>query len=64
MENAIDLYMAKANVSIQLKSELEDYKSQVVWAVCTDELMDIVYKVIDLTVNLPIEMKSQGFEFS
>lgn len=64
MEDAIDKYMAKPKVTRQLKNALQDCKDQVVWAVSSDELMGIVYKVIDLTVAIPIEMKSPGFEFS
>ncbi|MBC8006317.1 MAG: hypothetical protein H7X84_12650 [Verrucomicrobia bacterium] len=64
MEDAFDRYMVKPNFTKDLVDELEGLKNQVVWAVCSDELMGIVFKVIDLTVSFPIEMRSAGLESS
>ncbi|MBC8004126.1 MAG: hypothetical protein H7X84_01520 [Verrucomicrobia bacterium] len=64
MEDALDSYLAKPNFPKEIIDELKKYKSQVVWAVCSEELMEIVFKTIDLTVSVPIKMKLTGFEFS
>lgn len=57
MEDAMDLYMAKPTFSPEVINELKRCKSEIVWAVSSEELMRIVHKTIDLTAGLSIEMK-------
>lgn len=57
MEAAIDQYTDKHGVSKELKNELLEMKRGVRWAVSSEELMEIVLRVIGLTETLPIERK-------
>ncbi|MBC8005845.1 MAG: hypothetical protein H7X84_10260 [Verrucomicrobia bacterium] len=57
IETAFDHYMCKPNVPKAIIEELKEYKDQVVWAVSSDELMKIVFKTIDITANIFIEME-------
>lgn len=57
IENAIDNYMSKPNFPKDIIDELKGYKDQVVWVVSSDELMKIVFKTIDLTVSIPLDMR-------
>lgn len=57
MEVAMDQYMAKPSFSPEVMNVLKQYKSEIVWAVSSEELMRIVHKTIDLTAGLSIEMK-------
>lgn len=57
IETAMDYYMSKPRVPQVVMDELKAYKDQVVWAVSSDELMKIVFKTIDITANIFIEME-------
>lgn len=57
MEEALDKYMAMNHVPKEIIDELKQAKDQVVYAVSANELMDIVFKAIDLTVSIPLDMK-------
>lgn len=57
IEEALNKYMAMAHVPQGIIEELKQTQDQVVYAVSTHELMDIVYKTIDLTVSIPVDMK-------
>lgn len=57
IENAIDNYISKPHVPKDIVDELIGCKEQVVWVVNSDELMKIVFKTIDLTVSIPLDMK-------
>lgn len=57
MEKALGKYMEMPHVPKAIIDELKRTQEQVVYAVSSYELMDIVYKTIDLTVSIPIDMK-------
>ncbi|MBC8004124.1 MAG: hypothetical protein H7X84_01510 [Verrucomicrobia bacterium] len=57
MEEALDMYLAMTHVPKEIINELKHTQEQVVYAVSSDELMKIVYKTIDLTVSVPLDMK-------
>lgn len=57
MELAMDQYMLKPFLSQEITDILQQYKSEIVWAVSSEDLMRIVHKTIDLTAALSIEMK-------
>lgn len=57
MEAALDHYMTKPSFTQDINDRLQQYKSEIVWAVSSEELMRIVHKTIDVTVAVPIKMK-------
>lgn len=57
LEDALVKYMGKPNVPKHIIDELKGYKDQVFWAVSSEELMHIVFKTIDLTVSISIDME-------
>lgn len=57
MEAAMDQYITKPSLSMEVIELLKQYKFEIVWAVCSEELMRIVHKTIDLTAALSIKMK-------
>lgn len=57
IENALDKYIAMSHVPKEIIDELKHTQEQVVYAVSSYELMEIVYKTIDLTVSIPVDMK-------
>ncbi|HET6559254.1 MAG TPA: hypothetical protein VFG54_18165 [Prolixibacteraceae bacterium] len=57
MEEAMDYYMAKPSFSQDMTELLQQFKSEIVWAVSSEELMRIVHKTIDVTAAVSIEMK-------
>lgn len=56
MEAAFDQYIANPKMSEEQKETLRGYKSEINWAVNSDELMDVVIKTIDATVNVSMDM--------
>lgn len=57
MEEAMDKYLAMPHVPKEIIDELKHTQEQVVYAVSAYELMEIVYKTIDLTVSIPVAMQ-------
>ena len=57
MEEALDSYITKTSIPIELIDELKRCKEQVVWAVSSEELDKIILYTIDLIVNVPIKME-------
>lgn len=57
MESAMDLYMARPTLTREVIDVLKHYKSEIVWAVSSEELMRIVRKTIDLTAAMSIKLK-------
>ncbi|MBC8004125.1 MAG: hypothetical protein H7X84_01515 [Verrucomicrobia bacterium] len=57
IKEAINHYMATPNISKELIDVLKETKAQVSWAVSSEELILIIFKIMDLRILTPLSMK-------